>query len=89
MKILAAATILAGLALSSGWAQAMPVAPAANTDAGVIQVAGGCGPGMHRGPYGGCRMNRGRVVVVPPRAYVPRVVRRCPPGMMMRYGRCR
>src|SRR5712692_1972759 len=26
---------------------------------------GGCGPGFHRGPYGGCRPNRGPVVVVP------------------------
>jgi hypothetical protein len=23
----------------------------------VIQVAGGCGPGWHRGPYGGCLRN--------------------------------
>src|SRR6516162_6023481 len=26
---------------------------------------GGCGPGFHRGPYGGCQPNRGPVVVVP------------------------
>jgi hypothetical protein len=25
----------------------------------VIQVAGGCGPGWHRGPWGGCRRNWG------------------------------
>jgi hypothetical protein len=34
----------------------MPLAPldqAASAD--VIRVAGGCGPGWHRGPYGGCR----------------------------------
>lgn len=37
-------------------ASAMPLAPiAANTD--VITVAGGCGPGRHRGPYGGCLLN--------------------------------
>lgn len=23
----------------------------------------GCGPGFHRGPYGGCRPNRGPVIV--------------------------
>ena len=34
-------------------------------------AAGGCGPGWHRGPYGGCQPNRGGVVVVNP---APRVV---------------
>ena len=29
------------------------------------EAAGGCGPGWHRGPYGGCQPNR-RVVVVRP-----------------------
>ena len=24
---------------------------------GAAQAAGGCGPGFHRGPYGGCRPN--------------------------------
>jgi hypothetical protein len=28
-------------------------------------AAGGCGPGFHPGPYGGCRPNRGPVVVAP------------------------
>ena len=28
-------------------------------------AAGGCGPGFHRGPYGGCLPNRGPVVVAP------------------------
>lgn len=28
-------------------------------------ASGGCGIGFHRGPYGGCRPNRGPVVVVP------------------------
>ena len=27
-------------------------------------AAGGYGPGWHRGPYGGCQVNRGGVVVV-------------------------
>ena len=30
-------------------------------------AAGGCGPGFHRGPYGGCRPNGGAVVVGAPR----------------------
>jgi hypothetical protein len=39
-------------------------------------AAGGCGPGFHRGPYGGCRPNRGPVVVVPgaPVVVAPAVV---------------
>jgi hypothetical protein len=37
---------------------------------------GGCGPGFHRGPYGGCQPNRGPVVVVPaaPVVVAPAVV---------------
>ena len=57
-------------------------------------AAGGCGPGFHRGPYGGCQPNRGGVVVVPgavvverPIVVVPRRV--CPLGFSWRYGRCR
>ena len=63
-------------------------------------AAGGCGPGYHRGPYGGCRPNGGAVVVAP-RVVVPRVVvapapvvvvpraRVCPRGFVWRAGRCR
>src|SRR4051794_38243111 len=62
-------------------------------------AAGGCGPGFHRGPYGGCRPNGGAVVVAP-RLVAPRVVvaspvvvvprgRVCPYGFAWRYGRCR
>jgi hypothetical protein len=53
-------------------------------------AAGGCGPGFHRGPYGGCRANG--VVVVAPRVVAPVVVapgRVCPRGFMWRAGRCR
>ena len=53
-------------------------------------AAGGCGPGWHRGPYGGCRANeevvvvrRPAVVVVAPRGRV------CPYGFVWAYGRCR
>src|SRR5262249_57219099 len=38
--------------------QSMPLAPLEQTESGLtIPVAGGCGPGFHRGPYGGCRRN--------------------------------
>ena len=57
MKLLAASAF--GISLMAMTAsQAMPVAPLDQTPAAsgeVIRVAGGCGPGMHRGPYGGCR----------------------------------
>jgi hypothetical protein len=56
MKILAASAFAIGLGLMAMSAQAMPVAPldqSASSD--TIRVAGGCGPGFHRGPYGGCR----------------------------------
>ena len=56
-------------------------------------AAGGCGPGWHRGPYGGCQPNRGAVVVAPryvrPPAVVVRPRPRCPYGTVWRYGRCR
>jgi hypothetical protein len=45
-----------GLGLMAVSAQAMPVAPAGQSvSRDIIPVAGGCGPGFHRGPYGGCR----------------------------------
>jgi hypothetical protein len=58
-------------------------------------AAGGCGPGFHRGPYGGCRPNGGavvvapRVVVAPAPVVVVRPGRVCPIGFVWRYGRCR
>ena len=62
---------------------------------GVANAAGGCGPGFHRGPYGGCVANRGPVVVVRPPVVVERPIvvvprgRICPLGFVWRYGRCR
>ena len=56
-KILVASLFAVGLGLAGMSAsQAMPVTPldqAASAD--TIRVAGGCGWGGHRGPYGGCR----------------------------------
>ena len=57
MKTFATLALFAGLGLTGLTpAQAVPLAPLSQ-DAAVILVAGGCGPGMHRGPYGGCRNN--------------------------------
>jgi len=42
----------------AGTAQALPLARVATpANADIIRVAGGCGPGWHRGPYGGCLRN--------------------------------
>lgn len=51
-----AAALALGAIVSS--AQAAPLAPfAAPVNGDVITVAGGCGAGWHRGPYGGCLRN--------------------------------
>ena len=50
-------------------AQAMPLAPF-GTPGDVIAVAGGCGTGWHRGPYGGCLRNYANPAAHPcPRGY--------------------
>ncbi|WP_412758563.1 GCG_CRPN prefix-to-repeats domain-containing protein [Methylobacterium radiotolerans] len=78
MTTMIVATSLALLAC--GAAQAMPVAPVAQSDASVTLVRGGCGFGEHRGPAGGCRLNRG------PRGAIRRSItgapRGCPPWMV-------
>jgi hypothetical protein len=57
MKTFATLALLAGIGLAGlAPAQALPLAPLSQDEA-VILIAGGCGPGMHRGPYGGCRQN--------------------------------
>ena len=62
---------------------------------GTANAAGGCGIGLHRGPYGACVVNRGAVVVVPgapvvvERPVVVAPVRVCPVGFVWRYGHCR
>ena len=60
------------VALLAPAAQAFTPAPL-STSPDVIQVAGGCGPGFHRGPQGGCRPNRGGPIVVCKRRFVPGV----------------
>jgi len=61
-----------GLAGLSGAAQAMPIpGDGGSGAAGITLIAQGCGPGMHRGPYGGCMPNYGPRRYGPPRAYGP------------------
>ncbi len=78
-RLIAIAFVTSAL-FGAGAAPAMPLAPfspAPNAD--VIEVAGGCGPGWHRGPYGGCRRN-----------YANPAMHACPRGWYLGpYGRCR
>ena len=56
MRNLVAAAVSAGLGFCTVSAFAVPIAmPAPTGDASIIQIAQGCGPGGHRGPYGACR----------------------------------
>jgi hypothetical protein len=66
-------------------AQAMPFGSNQSRESLVVQVAGGCGPGFHRGPYGACRRNgyyggvyvgAPGVVVAPPVVVAPAPCRR-------------
>ena len=66
-------------AASCGLAAGAPLAPLPQSEhAPIILVAGGCGPGLHRGPGGACIVGRrvivGGPVVVEPRIVEPRVV---------------
>lgn len=55
-RILATALAASLLTITAAPSYAMPIAPV-TAPSGVEQVAGGCGQGWHRGPYGGCRRN--------------------------------
>jgi len=59
MKLLAASAIALALSFAAVTSsQAMPLAPLGHTaadDSTIIRVIDGCGPSMHRGPYGACR----------------------------------
>ena len=57
MNRLIAAALLASTLMVAGAANAMPLTPIAPENTDVIKVAGGCGAGFHRGPYGGCLRN--------------------------------
>jgi hypothetical protein len=68
MNRLIAAIFFVGMA--AGTAGAMPLAPVDHAlYSNVVEIAGGCGPGFHRGPFGGCRKN-----------YAPGTVHACPRG---------
>jgi len=76
-----AVALVAAVGFSSIAAQAMPLASNQVQDSLVVQVAGGCGLGFHRGPYGGCRRNGyyggayyGGAVVAPGVVVAPPVV---------------
>jgi hypothetical protein len=56
-KFIAAAFVLSTIA-GVGCANALPLLPPVQAqNADIVAVAGGCGAGLHRGPYGGCRQN--------------------------------
>ena len=76
-------SISAAIALtiaSCGAAAAMPSAPAPRVQAPIVLVRGGCGPAFHRGPYGSCVPNGGRVVVEPRIVAPVRLPPPCPRG---------
>lgn len=76
-RLIATAFILGTLVSGANALPFSPVAPASGSD--VIAVAGGCGQGWHRGPYGGCRQNYANPAAHP-----------CPRGWYLGpYGRCR
>jgi hypothetical protein len=56
-KFLASVLIVAGLGMSAIAAEAMPIVGARAQGSLVTPVAGGCGIGWHRSPYGGCSRN--------------------------------
>jgi hypothetical protein len=89
-KFFASVLIATAVGLSAATTQAMPFGSNKTQDSLVVQVAGGCGAGFHRGPRGGCRRNGyygGRywggaavapgVVVAPPVVVAPACRRVC------------
>jgi len=68
-KLVGVAIVLAAGCLFGSASYAFTPAPLGQAlSADVINVAGGCGAGFHRGPNGGCRPNGGGAVVVVPGA---------------------
>jgi len=51
------ASAIALLGLAAIPVQAMTIAPLSGAAPDITLVAGGCGAGFHRGPYGGCVRN--------------------------------
>lgn len=68
MKTLIATAFLLSTALAP--ALALPLNLPTGKTSDVIEVAGGCGIGWHRGPYGGCLRNFANPAAHPcPRGY--------------------
>ena len=55
MKTFIAAAFLVSTAIAP--ALAMPLGVGSDHPSEIIQIAGGCGPGYHRGPFEECRKN--------------------------------
>ncbi|MBI3701647.1 MAG: hypothetical protein HY242_14540 [Afipia sp.] len=55
MKTIISALFFASVAIAP--AMALPLAATGGTTSDIVQVAGGCGAGWHRGPNGGCLKN--------------------------------
>ena len=82
-KLLRFALIVVAVSFSVTAAPAMPFGGTKTNNSLIVEVAGGCGPGFHRGPYGDCRRNGyyggtyygggGGAVTVPGVALVPGV----------------
>lgn len=68
-KSLVLSAPVAGLLMST--ASAMPVTKPATPQSDVIAIAGGCGVGWHRGPYGVCVRNRAPYYYGPYVYYAP------------------
>lgn len=67
LKSMLIVSAAAGMLAFASAAQAMPLSADVGSASSpqVVLVAGGCGIGFHRGPYGGCRRNFGPRVPVP------------------------
>ncbi|GLK67142.1 GCG_CRPN prefix-to-repeats domain-containing protein [Hansschlegelia plantiphila] len=89
MKYSALAGAMALGLLAASDASAVAVAPSLEPAQSIIPVAGGCGPGGWRGPWGHCR-NTPYYGPLPGGYYQPPVGNGCPPGYWRGpWGHCR
>lgn len=83
------AAVVSLLGIAAVPALAMPVSNLSATPLPIEQVAGGCGPGAWRGPWGHCR-NTPYYGRLPNGYYQTRVGNGCPPGYWRGpWGHCR
>lgn len=73
LKSLVLSVLVAGLLMSAASAMpvTLPVTKPIASQSDVIAVAGGCGAGWHRGPYGVCVRNRAPYYYGPYVYYAP------------------